>query len=421
MSEQQVKVRRALLSVYDKTGLVELGRGLHELGVELVSSRSTAAALVEAGLPVTDVADVTGVPPILDHRVVTLHPKIHGGLLADPTNATHRSEMQEYGIEPFQLVVSNLYPFLTDPSIELIDIGGPAMVRAAAKNHAHVAIVTSRSQYDALLAELRGHDGAVTAATRRALAIEAFAQTAAYDASILQWLQGDERLPEHLHFALDRTGDALRYGENPHQHAARYRVRGTTSWLDGIVQHSGVALSYLNLYDADAAWRLVHDLAQLGGGPACAIIKHANPCGAALASDLATAYQRALECDERSAFGGIVALSEVADAATVERVVAGPQADVVIAPGYAPGAIDALQREAQEHADHRGAGARCVANRRAPDLGRLSRPGPAPLRRDARHLEGRHRDRADRGAVARSRDCVADLRPRQEQRHRARA
>ena len=364
-----MKVQRALLSVYDKTGLPELARALHDLGVELVSSRSTAAALVEAGLPVTDVADVTGVPPILDHRVVTLHPKIHGGLLADPTNATHRAEMDAYDIQPFQLVVSNLYPFLSDPSIDLIDIGGPAMVRASAKNHAHVAIVTSRSQYDALVAELREHDGAVSAATRRALAVEAFAQTAAYDASILQWLQGDERLPQHLHFALDRTGDALRYGENPHQRAARYRVRDTTSWLDGIAQHSGVALSYLNLYDADAAWRLVHELAELARQPACAIIKHANPCGAAVAGDLVTAYRRALECDERSAFGGIVALSQVVDTATVDRMVEGPQADVVIAPGYAPGAIDALRTKRK--------------NTRI-----IEAPAPGPWSTDVRQISG---------------------------------
>ncbi len=339
-----VKIQRALLSVYDKTGLAEFARALHELGVELVSSRSTAAALADAGLPVTDVADVTGVPPILDHRVVTLHPKIHGGLLADPTNPTHRADMEAYDIEPFQLVVSNLYPFLSDPSVDLIDIGGPAMVRAAAKNHAHVAIVTSQSQYGDVIAELREHDGSVSEATRRALATEAFAATAAYDAAIVQWLQGDERLPQHLNFVLDRTADTLRYGENPHQRAARYRVHGTTSWLDGIVQHSGVALSYLNLYDADAAWRLVHDLGGLDGQPACAIIKHANPCGAAVAGDLATAYQRALECDERSAFGGIVALNRPIDDATAERMVAGPQADVVIAPGYSAGAIDALRQ-----------------------------------------------------------------------------
>ncbi len=338
-----VVVQRALLSVYDKTGLAELARALHELGVELVSSRSTAAALKEAGVPVTDVADVTGVPPILDHRVVTLHPKIHGGLLADPTSETHRADMAEYGIDAFQLVVSNLYPFLSDPSVDLIDIGGPAMVRAAAKNHAHVAVVTSRAQYEPLIAELRAGGGAVSAATRRSFAVEAFAQTSAYDAAIVQWLQGDERLPRHMGLALERTDDVLRYGENPHQQAARYRVRGTTSWIDGITQHSGVALSYLNLYDADAAWRLAHDLGDARTTATCAIIKHANPCGAAVADDLATAYQRALECDARSAFGGIVAVNRVIDTATVERMIEGPQADVVIAPGFAPGTIDALR------------------------------------------------------------------------------
>src|SRR3954451_2479439 len=172
---------RALLSVYDKTGLVELAAGLQGLGWELVSSGGTARAVAEAGIPVTDVADITGVPAILDHRVVTLHPKVHGGLLADPTNAQHQADMAEYGIEAFDLVVSNLYPFHTDPSVELIDIGGPAMVRASAKNHAHVGIVTGPDQYEAVLAELREH-GRLTEATRRAFALEAFARTAAYDA-----------------------------------------------------------------------------------------------------------------------------------------------------------------------------------------------------------------------------------------------
>ena len=171
---------RALLSVYDKTGIVEFARALHDLGVELVSSGGTAKAIAEAGMPVVDVADFTGVPAILDHRVVTLHPKVHGGLLADPTNPSHQADMAEYGIEPFDLVVSNLYPFHTDPSIELIDIGGPAMTRAAAKNHAHVGIVTSPDQYELVLGELRDH-GALTDETRRALALEAFAHTAAYD------------------------------------------------------------------------------------------------------------------------------------------------------------------------------------------------------------------------------------------------
>ena len=335
--------RRALLSVWDKTGLVDFARGLHELGYELVSSGGTAVVLREAGLDVTLVADVTGVPEMLDHRVVTLHPKIHGGLLADRGKGSHRADLEAHGIAPFDLVVSNLYPFEERPDVETIDIGGPAMTRAAAKNHAWVGIVTSPDQYDEVLAELRANDGALSDETRRRLALAAFARTAAYDAAIVRWLEGDAVLPQHLVLALERTEEELRYGENPHQRAARYRRSGTTSWWDGIRQHSGLALSYLNFYDTDAAWRLVHDLVIAGADrPACAIIKHANPCGVAVADDLATAYQRALECDERSAFGGIVAVNRPLDAATVERMVAGPQADVVIAPAYDDGTVDAL-------------------------------------------------------------------------------
>lgn len=331
--------RRALLSVFDKGGLAEFAQGLHDLGFELVSSGGTAKALQDAGLPVIPVEDVTGVPEMLDHRVVTLHPKIHGGILADRGKDTHVADMEKHGIAPFDLIVSNLYPFESSPDIETIDIGGPAMTRAAAKNHAYVGIVTSPDQYDDVLAELREHNGELSADTRRSLALEAFARTAAYDAAIVRWLEGDEALPGHLVLALERTADELRYGENPHQRGARYRSVGTTSWWDGVQQHAGLALSYLNFYDADAAWHLVHDL---GDRPACAIIKHANPCGVAIADELATAYQRALECDERSAFGGIVATNQPIDSATVERMVAGPQADVVIAPGYGDGVVDAL-------------------------------------------------------------------------------
>jgi phosphoribosylaminoimidazolecarboxamide formyltransferase/IMP cyclohydrolase len=337
---------RALLSVWDKTGLAQFARGLHELGVELVSSGGTARAIEDAGVPVRHLAEVTGFPEMLDHRVVTLHPNVHGGILADRGKESHRADLEQYGIEPFDIVVSNLYPFLESPDIETIDIGGPAMTRAAAKNHAWVAVVTSPDQYDGVLAELRA-DGALSGATRRALALEAFARTAAYDAAIVAWLQRDEVLPAHVVLALDRTDEQLRYGENPHQAAARYRLAGTTSWWDTVEQHSGVALSYLNLYDADAAWRLVHDLrvGSWGERPACAIIKHANPCGVAVADDLATAYQRALECDERSAFGGIVSVNGSIDAATVERMVAGPQADVVIAAGYDDGVVEALRKK----------------------------------------------------------------------------
>jgi len=364
--------RRALLSVYDKTGITELARALVDLGWELVSSRSTARAIADAGLPVTDVADVTGVPPILDHRVVTLHPKIHGGLLADPSSEVHQAELAEYGIEPFDLVVSNLYPFGDDPGIEMIDVGGPALVRAAAKNHAWVAVVTDPSQYPSVIEEIRTH-GEVTPATRRALAVQAFAHTAAYDAAVLAWLQGDELLPDHLVLAYERAPAALRYGENPHQEAARYRPVGDRTWWDGVVQHGGVALSYLNLYDTEAAWRLAHDLAPFGDGgtpgdrPAVVIVKHANPCGVAVADSLVDAYERALAADERSAFGGIVACNRPVDEATAAAMVAGPQADVVIAPGWRPGTCEAL-----------------AARRRNTRL--LEAPPPDPLHRHLRQL-----------------------------------
>src|SRR4051794_2501147 len=228
---------RALLSVYDKSGLVEFARGLHELDVELVSSGGTARALREAGLPVTTVEEVTGSPEMLDHRVVTLHPKVHGGLLADRSKESHRADLAANGIEPFDLVVSNLYPFRSKPDIETIDIGGPAMVRAAAKNHAWVSILTSPSQYDGFIEELRANDGTIGEETRRALAIEAFAHTSAYDAAIVTWLQGDEVLPRHLRLALERTDDVLRYGENPHQVAARYVEVGAPGFWDSVVKH----------------------------------------------------------------------------------------------------------------------------------------------------------------------------------------
>jgi len=342
---------RALLSVYDKSGVVDLARSLRGMGWDLISSGGTAAALREAGLTVTDVAELTGFPAILSHRVVTLHPKVHGGILADRRNPDHQREMREYGIEPIDLVVTNLYPFGSDLSDfehgatraeELIDIGGPAMIRAAAKNFKDVGIVTSPSQYQTVIDDLKD-GGVLSDSTKRQLARDAFAHTAAYDASIVSWFDAvaGQQLPPTLHLALERVQD-LRYGENPHQTGARYREIGTTSWWDGVEQHGGMALSYLNLFDADAAWGLANDLATTTGRPAVAIIKHANPCGAAVADTLAEAYQRAFECDERSAFGGIVALSHPVDDATVERMVAAAQADLVIAPGYAPGVLDAL-------------------------------------------------------------------------------
>ena len=333
---------RALLSVYDKTGVVEFARGLSELGWELVSSGGTSAALRDAGLDVLTVESVTGSPEMLSDRVKTLHPKIHGGLLADRDDPTHLADIERYGIELIDLVVSNLYPFSSDPSIQLIDIGGPAMVRASAKNHAHVGVVTDPSDYDTVLAELR-ESGALTKETKRSLARKAFAHTAAYDAAIVEWLDDGELLPPTFHPSYERVPLELRYGENPHQRAGLYRTVGASPWWDNMTQHSGLALSYLNLYDADAAWLLAHDMDPTGARPAVAIIKHANPCGAAVADTLADAYQLAFECDERSAFGGIVALNRPVDTATVERMVAAAQADLVIAPGYEPGTLEALQ------------------------------------------------------------------------------
>lgn len=313
--------------MYDKAGIVELGAALHRLGWTLVSSGGTARALIAAGVPATDIADVTGVPAILDHRVVTLHPKVHGGLLADPTEPAHLEDMAEYGIEPFDLVVVNLYPFESDPSIELIDIGGPAMVRAAAKNHAHVAVVVNPADYLVILDELTSQ-GSVSAVTRRRLARDAFAAIAEYDAQIAAWFAADEALPASLHWTLDRR-QSLRYGENPHQQGARYGLSGRRSWWDDVVQHGGKELSYLNVYDTEAAWRLVHRFDE----PACVIVKHANPCGVAVADSITDAYVAAHECDPVSAFGGIVALNRSVTGA-LARALAPVFTEVVVAPSF---------------------------------------------------------------------------------------
>ncbi len=333
---------RALISVYDKTGVVELAAGLVELGWDLIASGGTARVIEAAGLPVTDTTDYTGSPAMLGHRVVTLHPRIHGGILADREDPTHRADLEAQGIDPIDLVVSNLYPFQASPGIEMIDIGGPTMVRAAAKNHAHVGVVVDPADYEPVLDELRS-SGSLWAATRLSLARKAFAHTAAYEAAIVDWLDsgtdsGEPGLPATLRLELERA-EVLRYGENPHQRGTRYRRRGSESFFDGVVQHGGAALSYLNLMDAEAAWRLAH---ALGEGPAAVIVKHANPCGAAVADGLATAYSRAFDCDPRSAFGGVVAVNSVVDEATAGAMVAAAQADVVIAPGYADVAIERL-------------------------------------------------------------------------------
>jgi phosphoribosylaminoimidazolecarboxamide formyltransferase/IMP cyclohydrolase len=330
-----ITIHRALLSVSDKTGIVDLATALAARGVELISTGGTAAALRAAGLEVRDVSDVTGFPEMMDGRVKTLHPMIHGGLLAVRDDAGHAAAMEQHGIGAIDLVVVNLYPFEAtvakgadrDTIIENIDIGGPSMVRSAAKNHAYVAIVTDPADY----ALVEG--GTTTLDDRRRLAAKAFAATAAYDGAIAQWFafadQG-EQFPATLPLTLKRSGDALRYGENPHQAAAFYAATGPAARGIGQArQMQGKALSYNNLNDADAALELVAEFRD--ADPSVVIVKHANPCGVATGATLAEAYEAAFACDTVSAFGGIIALNRRLDAATA-RAITGIFTEVVVAP-----------------------------------------------------------------------------------------
>ena len=335
-----VKISRALLSVSDKTGLAELGAVLAAQGVELVSTGGTAKALREAGLVVRDVSELTGFPEMMDGRVKTLHPKVHGGLLGVRDNPEHAAAMAEHSIGAIDLVVVNLYPFAQtvargagrDEIIENIDIGGPSMVRSAAKNHAHVAIVTDPADYPELISALNANGGATSLPFRKRLAAKAFAATAAYDSMISQWFAfGDQGqlFPDTLPLTMIRR-EELRYGENPHQTAALYVPAGPHS--RGIAQAEqvqGKELSYNNYNDADAALELVSEFA--AAGPSCVIVKHANPCGVATGASLLDAYQAALDCDPVSAFGGIVAVNEPLTAETAEAITA-IFTEVVIAP-----------------------------------------------------------------------------------------
>lgn len=331
---------RVLLSVYDKTGLVDFAQQLVELGHELIASGGTAAALADAGVAHLTVEDVTEAPEMLGGRVKTLHPRVHAGILADLSKDEHRSDLAGQGIDPIGIVVCNLYPFRSDPSIELIDVGGPTMVRAAAKNWAHVASVVDPADYPEIISELRSA-GVLSDGLRRRLAAAAFAHTAAYDAAIANWFaqtEAGDSLPHTFHVSLERAQE-LRYGENPHQRGARYRVTGEKSWWDDVVQHGGKDLSYLNLYDADAAWRLAHQLTDLGR-TAAVVVKHANPCGAAVADDALAAYDRAFECDPMSAFGGIVAITSHVTEALASDMVGRAHADVLIAPSFDEAALE---------------------------------------------------------------------------------
>ncbi|WP_287760866.1 bifunctional phosphoribosylaminoimidazolecarboxamide formyltransferase/IMP cyclohydrolase [Acidiphilium sp.] len=342
----RVNIRRALISVSDKAGLVELGRALAAAGVEILSTGGSARALREAGIAVVEVADYTGVPEMLDGRVKTLVPKIHGGLLGRRDLPEHLAQMQRHDIPPIDLLAVNLYPFEEtvakgsdfETCVENIDIGGPALIRAAAKNHDSVAVLTSPAQYDDLIAALAA--GGTTLEQRRRLAAAAYARTAAYDAAISAWFaqQTGEIFPAHLALAGARQ-QMLRYGENPHQSAAFYRT-GNRPGVATARQLQGKELSYNNINDTDAAFECVAEFDR----PAVVIVKHANPCGVALGADLAEAWDRALDCDPVSAFGGIIAVNRPLDVAAAEKM-ASIFSEVIIAPDAAPDAVELLARK----------------------------------------------------------------------------
>lgn len=339
MSQDLVPVRRALLSVSDKTGLIDLATALNARGVELLSTGGTARAIREAGLPVKDVSEVTNFPEMMDGRVKTLHPMVHGGLLALRDNAQHQASMTEHGILPIDLLVVNLYPFEAtvaggagyDDCIENIDIGGPAMVRAASKNHEFVTVIVDVEDYGALLSQLDENDGATGYAFRQSLAQVAYARTAAYDAAVSTWMAQAIANPAPRRKAIAGTlAQTLRYGENPHQSASFYKDGSTRPGVSTAKQWQGKELSYNNINDTDAAFELVAEF-DPADGPACAIIKHANPCGVSRGKTMAEAYQNAFDCDRTSAFGGIIALNQTLDAATAEQIVQ-IFTEVVIAP-----------------------------------------------------------------------------------------
>ncbi len=343
MTNITTKIRRALLSVSDKNGLIEFATALSRAGVELISTGGTAAAIKAAGLPVEDVSDVTGFPEMMDGRLKTLHPKVHGGLLAVRGNAEHEASADAHGIAPIDLLVVNLYPFEETVAkgadvatcIENIDIGGPAMIRAAAKNHAAVTVVVDGDDYKTVLDNMSANDGATTIETRQLLAAKAYARTGAYDAAISNWFADTLKIdaPKWRSFS-GQLESTLRYGENPHQKAAFYRGGASRPGVATATQHQGKALSYNNLNDTDAAFELVAEF-DAAASPAVAIIKHANPCGVALGSSLIEAYQKALLCDPVSAFGGIIALNGMIDADTAQEI-AKIFTEVVIAPDATP-------------------------------------------------------------------------------------
>src|SRR6185503_14808997 len=346
------RITRALLSVSDKSGLVGFAKALTDHGIELISTGGTAKALKDAGLAVVDVAELTGFPEMMDGRVKTLHPKVHGALLAVRANKEHAASMRTHGIEPIDLLVVNLYPFEAtvakgasfDECIENIDIGGPAMIRAAAKNHADVTVVVEPSDYEQVLAELALHGGMTSIALRQKLAAKAYARTAAYDAAISNWFAEmlDEPAPDYRAFG-GRLIEALRYGENPHQSAAFYRAPGARFGVASARQLQGKQLSYNNINDTDAAYECVAEF-DPGRTAACVIVKHANPCGVAEGDSLTDAYKKALACDATSAFGGIVALNRKLDAEAAKAITE-IFTEVIIAPDATEEAIKIIAKK----------------------------------------------------------------------------
>ncbi|MGJ5139391.1 bifunctional phosphoribosylaminoimidazolecarboxamide formyltransferase/IMP cyclohydrolase [Bradyrhizobium oligotrophicum] len=349
MTNQLRRVRRALLSVSDKTRLADFALALAARGVELISTGGTAKAIAEAGLKVKDVSDLTGFPEMMDGRVKTLHPKVHGGLLAIRGNDEHTEAMKAHNIAPIDLLVVNLYPFEATAErgasfsdcIENIDIGGPAMIRAASKNHEDVAVVVDVNDYEAVLEDLARHEGSTTLLLRRRLAAKAYARTAAYDAAISNWfaatIQNDA--PDYRAFG-GKLIQSLRYGENPHQHAAFYALPGRRPGVATARQLQGKELSYNNINDTDAAYECIAEF-DPARTAACVIVKHANPCGVAEGPDLVTAYQKALACDSTSAFGGIIAMNRKLDAATA-RAITGIFTEVIIAPDATDEAVSII-------------------------------------------------------------------------------
>jgi len=358
-------VKRALISCFDKTGVVEFAKQLDELGISIVSSGGTAKAISDAGINVTTVEDATGMPEMLDHRVVTLHPKIHGGILADLDKESHITDLEKFGIEPFGLVVVNLYPFFEKPGIETIDVGGPAMIRAAAKNNAFVGVVTNPDQYEDVLNDLKTNDGCLTDDLRWRLARQAFTLTATFDAAIVEWMSDTTEgvLPEEIIVSLKKRSD-LRYGENPHQNAAIFDdANRPHSWPQLMTVHQGKDLSYINYLDLQSSWSLVHQF----DDTACVIVKHANPCGVAVAGTPLQAYEKAFSCDDVSAFGGVVAINREIDGKTAHAI-GEAFTEVVIAPSVSSEALEIFAKKK--------------------NLRVITAPKPNKLGGDIKHIDG---------------------------------